>query len=155
MLMTMISMLGGGLIRLLPEVFAFLNKKTDNEHELAMLDKQFALESTREAAKQHTIEIQGGIDQTLALLAAQQSALAGQMQRTGLWIVDALNFLVRPLTTYFFLALFGMVKIATLVVALRALDPWLAIVQCWTPDDAATLSGILGFWFVSRVFDKK
>lgn len=154
MLITMLSMLGGGLVRLMPELFTLLNKKTDNAHELAMLDKQFALEATREASRRDTMMVQGDIDQTLALLDAQKTALSGQMQRTGFWLVDCLNFLVRPLTTYFFLLLFGLVKVATLAVALRALDPWLAIIQCWSADDAATLSGILGFWFVSRVFDK-
>ncbi len=32
MILTLLSMLGGGLMRLLPEVFAFLNKKTCNQH---------------------------------------------------------------------------------------------------------------------------
>jgi hypothetical protein len=101
------------------------------------------------------IVTQGGIDQTIALLDAQKAALTGQMQKVGIWWVDALNFLVRPLTTYYFLGLYGLVKLSTVIVALRANDPWVSIIQCWSPDDAAILSGILAFWFVGRVFDKK
>lgn len=155
MILSLLSMLGGGLLRMLPELIGFLNKKTDNAHELAMLDRQFQLESTRAAARVHEIEVQGNISETLALLSAQQEALKGQMQKVGVWWVDALNFLVRPLTTYYFLAFYGIVKLAMIVVAMRAADPWVSIIQCWSQEDGAILSGILAFWFVGRVFDKK
>jgi beta-xylosidase len=155
MLLTILSMLGGGFMRLLPELLTFLNKKTDNAHELAMLDRQFELEDRRAAARVQQIEVQGNIDHMLALLDAQKAALSGQMQKVGIRWVDAANFAVRPLTTYFFLAMYGVVKLATLVVAMRNTDPWLAVLQVWSADDAAILAGILAFWFVGRVFDKK
>lgn len=155
MLMTLISMLGGGFMRLLPEVLGLLNKKTDNAHELAMLDRQVALEQQRGANRLQEVQVQGDINQVLALLDAQKDALTGQMQKTGLWFVDALNFLVRPVTTYYFLCMYGAVKLATLVIASHTADPWHAILQCWTDDDKAILSGILAFWFVGRVFDKR
>ena len=155
MLMTLLSLFGGGLMRALPEFVGLWNKKTDNAHELAMLDRQFQLEQTRAAARMDELVAQGDIDQTLALLDAQKSALAGQMQKVGIRWVDALNFLVRPLTTYYFLGMYGLVKLSMIIVALRAVDPWVAIIQCWSADDAAILAGILSFWFVGRVFDKK
>ena len=155
MLMTLLSLFGGGLMRALPEFVGLWNKKTDNAHELAMLDRQAELEKTRASARHDDIVTQGGIDEMLALLDAQKSALAGQMQKVGIKWVDALNFLVRPLTTYYFLGMYGLVKLSMIVVALRGADPWVAIIQCWSADDAAILSGILAFWFVGRVFDKK
>lgn len=155
MLTTLLSLFGGGLMRALPEFIGLWNKKTDNQHELAMLDRQVELEKTRAGARMEEITTQGGIDQAIALLDAQKSALTGQMQKVGIRWVDALNFLVRPLTTYYFLGMYGLVKLATLVVALRTADQWSAIIQCWTADDGAILSGILAFWFVGRVFDKK
>lgn len=155
MLMTLLSLFGGGLMRALPELIGLWNKKTDNSHELAMLDRQVELEKTRAGARMDEIKEQGNIDQVLSLLDAQKAALQGQMQKTGIRFVDALNFLVRPLTTYYFLGMYGLVKLAMIVVALRAVDPWVAIIQCWSMDDAAILSGILSFWFVGRVFDKK
>ena len=153
--LSILSLLGGGLMRLLPELFAFMNKKTDNAHELAMLDRQAELEKTREASRRDTIVVQGDISQTLALLDAQKSALEGQMQKTGYWFVDAANFLVRPITTYYFLFCYGLVKTATLIVAMQQTDAWRAIITVWDDNDTATLAGILGFWFVGRVFDKK
>lgn len=153
-ILTLLSMLGGGLMRLLPELIGFMNKRTDNAHELAMLDRQFQLEATRSAARVHEIEVQGDISQAIAAMAAQGEALRGQMQVVGIAWVDALNFLVRPLTTYYFLAFYGIVKLAMIVVAMRAADPWVSIIQCWSSEDAAVLAGILSFWFVGRVFDK-
>lgn len=157
MLMTLLSLFGGGLMRALPEVIGLWNKKTDNAHEMAMLEKQFQLEKTRADARHDDIVTQGGIDQAIALLDAQKTALAGQMQKVGIKWVDALNFLVRPLTTYYFLGLYGLVKLAMLVAACKQPDAvWFnAVISVWTPDDGAILSGILAFWFVGRVFDKK
>jgi hypothetical protein len=149
-------MFGGGLMRLLPEVFSFLNKKTDNTHELAMLDKQFELEKTRAVNRMAEVELQGNFTEMLSLLDAQKSALEGQMQKTNIWWVDALNFLVRPLTTYFFLLMYGIAKIAMFFIAYDAnLNTWETIVNIYDAEDRAILSGILSFWFVGRVFDKK
>lgn len=155
MILTLLSMFGGGLMRLLPEVMGFFNKKVDNSHELAMMSLQLELQRSKSADDRATIMVQGDIDQSLAMLEAQRSALQGQMQKVGIRWVDALNFLVRPLTTYYFLLFYGIVKASMIVVAMRTADPWVSIIQCWTADDAAVLSGILAFWFVGRVFDKK
>jgi hypothetical protein len=156
MILTLLSMFGGGLMRLLPEVFSFLNKKTDNTHELAMLDKQFELEKTRAVNRMAEVELQGNFTEMLSLLDAQKSALEGQMQKTNIWWVDALNFLVRPLTTYFFLLMYGIAKIAMFFIAYDAnLNTWETIVNIYDAEDRAILSGILSFWFVGRVFDKK
>jgi hypothetical protein len=149
-------MLGGGLMRLLPELLGFLNKKTDNAHELAMLDRQFELEKTRASARMDEIQYQGDAAQTLALLDAQKSALTGQMQLTGIRWADALNFLVRPLTTYYMLLMYGIAKVALFAVAVQhGGNVWAAVLQVYDSEDRALLTGILSFWFVGRVLDKK
>ncbi|UMR33158.1 hypothetical protein MJ904_13900 [Massilia sp. MB5] len=167
MILSLLSMLGGGLLRLLPELLGFLNKKTDNAHELAMLERQFQLEQQRvasrstehlaaEAAALQRIELQAGAAETLALLDAQKTALCGQMQRLGIWWADALNFLVRPLATYYVLLLYGLAKLAMYVVAVKTgISGWEAILRIYDSEDRAILSGILAFWFVGRVFDKQ
>ena len=156
MLLTLLSMLGGGLMRLLPELLSFLNKKTDNAHELAMLDRQFELEKTRADARMAELQVTGDYTQALALLDTQKEALRGQMQRTGIKIVDALNFLVRPLTTYYMLILYGMFKVALFTVTVKSGIPVFdTIIRIYDAEDRAILSGILSFWFVGRVFEKK
>lgn len=156
MLLTLLSMLGGGLMRLLPELISFFNKKTDNAHELAMLDRQFELEKTRAQSRMEEIQVSGDYSQALALLDTQKEALRGQMQRTGIRIVDMLNFLVRPLTTYYMLILYGVFKVALFAVTVNSGIPVFdTIVRVYDEEDRAILSGILSFWFVGRVFEKK
>lgn len=155
MILSLLSMLGGGLLRLLPELFAFLNKKTDNDHELAMMDKQMELEKLRGANQMAVTEVQTNAEQMVHLLDAQAEALKAQMQITGIKIVDALNFLVRPIATYYVLAMYGLAKLAKFMLMWQAgTGTWQAIDTLYTVDDLAILSGILGFWFVGRVFDK-
>jgi hypothetical protein len=156
MIMTLLSMLGGGLMRLLPELLTLLNKRTDNAHELLLMDKQLALQQTKAADDRETIQTQGDVDQLLALLAAQKEAITGQMQKTGITVVDALNFLVRPLATYYLLCLYGLAKLAMFALAIKAgIGGWEAILRLYSDDDRNILGGILSFWFVGRVFDKR
>ena len=155
MLLSILSALGGGLLRMLPELFSFMNKKTDNAHELALMDKQIEAERSKGADARATITTQGDIDQMLALLGAQKEALSGQMQKTGFLFVDALNFLVRPLTTYLLLALYIGHKVGGAVLMYQTGTPAAKVfVDIYTGDDFALLSGILGFWFVSRTLSK-
>lgn len=184
MLLTLLSMLGGGALRLLPEVFGLLNKKADNEHELSMLDKQIALQNLENEGKKAVADAQAQAAESVADTqaasadhqadaAALQDALAKQFALLGehfqtignKWVdginalfrsfVDVLNMLVRPATTYYFLGMYGFYKYALLNVAMEQLDKWHAILSVWTTDDINILAGILSFWFVGRVFDKR
>lgn len=156
MIISLLTMLGGGLMRLLPELLGFLNKKTDHAHELAMLDRQFQLEQTRASARMAEIQYQGDVNQALALLQAQSTAVASQMQLTGIRWADALNFLVRPLATYYVLILYGLAKVALFMTALHAGgNVWAAVLQVYDEQDRAILTGVLSFWFVGRVLEKR
>lgn len=155
-MLTLLSLIGGGLLRILPELLQFLNRKTDNKHELDMFDRQIQLESFQSANRREEIVINGSFEETLAVLDAQKTALKSQMQVTGIGFVDALNFLVRPLTTYYMLAIYGLSKLAMAIVAYHAgVDAWVVISSLYNDDDKSILMGILSFWFVGRVFDKK
>jgi hypothetical protein len=155
MLTTLLSLLGGGFMRLLPELITLWQSKADNAHELAMLQAQVELEKVKGTEQRATMEVQGAIDEAVASLNAQIGALHDQMQKTGIGFVDALNFLVRPLTTYLFLIMFALYKISLTAIAMSQADVWHSILSVYTADDVAMLGGILSFWFVGRVFDKK
>jgi hypothetical protein len=156
MFLTLLMSLGGGLMRLLPEVVAFFNKKTDNSHELALMDKQVELEKTKSALHQQEVQTQGAVDMNVAELAALSEALKGQMQVTGNRLVDTLNFLVRPAVTYFLLLLYALSKVAMFVLAVQhGITGWDAIVKVYDPEDRALLSGIISFWFVGRTLDRQ
>jgi hypothetical protein len=171
MIASIISLLGGGLLRAIPELLGLWGKKTDNDHELAMLKAQTELERLTAADKLATTQAQGVVDTVVAAMAAQTEALKGQMQPlviplTGIkWldaidalistVTNALNMLVRPLTTYYFLAIYGTYKAALLAQALQTHDAWAAIILVYTADDQQMLAGVMGFWFMGRVFDKQ
>jgi hypothetical protein len=155
MILTLLSMLGGGLMRLLPEVFSILKQRGDNQHELAMLDKQIALEQTRSAMRQDEIRTQGEADMNLAQMDALSEALKGQMQLTHMWFIDALNFAVRPTTTYYLLTMYGLAKLAMYQIAIaHGTSGWEAILKLYDEEDRAILSGTLAFWFVGRSIEK-
>lgn len=155
MILSLLSLLGGGLMRLLPEIFAMLKQRGDNQHELALLDKQIALEQTRSAMRQDEIRTQGEADLNLAEMSALTEALKGQMQLTHVGWVDALNFAVRPVATGYLLALYGLAKLAMYQVALaHGVGGWEAILKVYDSEDRAILSGILGFWFLNRTISK-
>ena len=156
MILDILSLFGGGLLRLLPEIMAFLNKKTDNAHELALMDKQVELQQLKGSQEVAHTELQGNIDQALAGMNLQMEALKGQMQKTSIWIVDVMNFMVRPLTTYYFLALYGSFKLGLIIVGYHSGVPfWEVMTQVYDDQDRQALWGILGFWFVGRSFDKQ
>ena len=156
MFLTLLMSLGGGLMRLLPEVVAFLNKKADNAHELAMMDKQAELEKTKSLMRQDEIKTQGQVDMNVAELAALSEALKGQMQITGHGFVDTLNFMVRPAVTYFLLLLYATAKVAMFVMAVRnGISGWDAIIKVYDEEDRAMLSGILSFYFIGRTLDRQ
>lgn len=156
MLLTLLMSLGGGLMRLLPEVVAFLNKRTDNQHELAMMDKQAELEKTKSVMRQQEIQTQGQVDMNVAELAALQEALKGQMQVTGNSFADMLNFLVRPATTYYLLLLYGLSKVAMFMLATQSgIAGWEAIAKVYDEEDRAMLAGVMSFWYVGRTLDRQ
>jgi hypothetical protein len=81
-------------------------------------------------------------------------AIKAQSQLTGNKIVDGLNMLVRPLTTYYIVLLWGCKKTAEIIFAMQTSDTVHALISTWTENDQAMLTGVLTFWFVGRVFDK-
>jgi len=111
-----------------------------------MLDKQFQPEQARGAQQIQQTEVQGDYSAILAMLNAQKEALKGQMQITNIRIVDALNFLVRPTVTYFFVILYALAKVAMFAIAMRSgLTGWDSIMRIYDHEDRAILSGLLAY----------
>jgi len=68
---------------------------------------------------------------------------------------DALSSSVRPVITYWFMALYCAAKTAAFVAAVTAGAGWgAAILYAWTEADQALWAGVLNFWFLGRVFDR-
>ena len=144
----------GGLFRLAPEVLKWLDRKDERAHELSMLDKEMSFAQIRAEQAMHTVDAQVDVAQ----LDAIGKALKGQanMAIAAGKFVAGISALVRPLVTYWVVALWSGVKIASIVLVYQSGGSWQEmLLKNWGPDDNAILSMLLIFWFVGRSIDKK
>lgn len=148
------SLLGGifgGLLRLAPEAFKFFDRKGERLHELAMLNKEMEFAKVRGEIEMHKVEANISMSELNAIGVAIQEQ--GETARSAGWFVAALSALVRPLVTYWIVALWSLHKLASLSMAYEVNADWRAVMMVsWTADDMTILAMILGFWFVSRSF---
>jgi hypothetical protein len=154
----------GGLARLAPEVLRLLDRKNERKHELALLDKNTAAEQARAAAGIKEREQSADAAQVLAGLDALKSAIASQGQLTGVKWIDGINQTVRPFLTYGIVAPYAFGKSLVFAAlcwagfAKLGLDATVvreAITATYTAADMAIVAGVLNFWFLGRVFDKR
>jgi hypothetical protein len=149
------SILGGllgGVFRVVPEIFKFLDAKNDRAHELAMQDKQ--LEFFKIQGQQKVDEAR--VYQEAVDVQALSDVLVAQAKPTGNWLVDFLNALVRPLITYVLLCLYIAVKYTTgMALHSQGIDALTIAKTLYTPDDQALFWGIVNFWFLDRVIKAK
>ena len=155
MIETLLGGLLGGFFRLAPEVLKWLDRQGERLHELAMQDK--ALEFERLRGSQRIEEI-GSLSEMVwnsgALAALKESAEA-QGRPTRVKWVDALSASVRPVITYWFMALYCAAKAAVFIsLLLGGHGVGNSILAIWTDADQALWAGVLNFWFLGRVFER-
>ena len=88
-----------------PEFLKWLTRKGEREHELAMQDKALEFEKIRGA--QRMDEIGAGADAAwnVGAIETLRDAVRTQGEKTGVRWADALSSSVRPVITYWFMAL--------------------------------------------------
>ena len=153
MLETLLGSLLGGVFRIVPEVMKLLDVKNEREHEAKMMEKEMEFAKIKgEISMRETVATM-----TVAEIGAMSEALKeqGQTARAAGKFVSAISALVRPLVTYWFVALYSAVKIASILMAYEDSGNWKEVlVTSWNPDDMAMLMLILTFWFVGRVWER-
>jgi hypothetical protein len=155
MIETLLGGLLGGAFRLAPEILKWLDRKGERGHELAMQDKALEFEKIRGA--QRMSEIGAGADAAwnVGAIETLREAVRSQGEKTGVRWADALSSSVRPVITYWFMALYCAAKTATIAAAVTGGAGWgVAILYAWTEADQALWAGVLNFWFLGRVFDR-
>jgi len=155
MIETLLGGLLGGAFRLAPEILKWLDRKGERGHELAMQDKALEFEKLRGA--QRMSEIGAGADAAwnVGAIETLREAVRTQGEKTGVRWADALSSSVRPVITYWFMALYCSAKTATVAAAVTGGAGWgVAILYAWTEADQALWAGVLNFWFLGRVFDR-
>ena len=155
MIETLLGGLLGGVFRIVPEFLKWLDSKNERKHELAMQDKQLEFQKVMGSQKMEGVEAQGQADWNVGALDTLKSAIAGQAVPSGVRWVDALSSSVRPVVTYWFMALFCSVKVALFFSYMQTDVSWVdAIKLLWGESDMALFAGIMNFWFLGRVWDK-
>jgi hypothetical protein len=155
MIETLLGGLLGGAFRLAPELLKWLDRKSERGHELAMQDKALEFEKVRGASRMAEIGATADTAWNTGAMEAFKEAVAGQGRPSGVKWADALSTSVRPIITYWFMALYCAAKAAAFVAALNAGAGWgTAVLAAWTDADQALWSGVLNFWFVGRVFER-
>lgn len=155
MIETLLGGLLGGAFRLAPEILKWLDRNGERSHELAMQDKALAFEKLRGAQRMAEIGASADAVWNSGAIEALKEAVTGQGRLSGVKWVDALSSSVRPVLTYWFMALYCAAKSAAFAAAVTAGAGWgTAIVHAWTEADQALWAGVLNFWFLGRVFDR-
>lgn len=153
---TLLGGLLGGIFRVIPEFFKWLDAKDERKHELAMQDKALDFQRLKGDQRVEEIRTQGQQDWNAGALEALKAAISAQAVPTGVKWVDALSGLMRPLITLqWVILLYPAVIVSGFVLAVSGGTPPLqALIGCFGPDEKALTAGILNFWFLGRVFEK-
>lgn len=155
MIETLLGGLLGGVFRIAPEILKWLDRKNERKHELDMQDKALEFEKLKGDQRLDEIGAKGQQDWNVETLKALKESIAAQAAQTGVKWIDGLSSSVRPVVTYWFMALYCAAKTAVFIAALQAGSAWHeAIRLSWTEADQALWAGILNFWFLGRVFDR-
>lgn len=155
MIETLLGGLLGGVFRIAPELLKWLDRKNERKHELDMQDKALEFEKFRGDQRLDEISAKGQQDWNVEALKALKDSILAQATQTGVKWIDGLSSSVRPVVTYWFMALYCAAKTAVSVASLQAGSAWHEAVRLsWTEADQALWAGILNFWFLGRVFDR-
>lgn len=156
MLTALLSFLGSGILRLLPELFTLFKEKKDADHEFRMAQLQLEIDKARATQQLDLAHVNAEISLNQAEATGLIEALKAQGQPTGIKFVDALNALVRPILTYYWCIVMYTAWKATIIY--QAIDSKVPFVQMapviMTEFDLNVVSSIIGFWFVDRAIRK-
>lgn len=158
MLLTILSALFGGVLRLAPELLKFFDAQNDRAHELAMQDKALEFQKLTGMQRIEEMQMQTQSQMQSAQFNAMANAYATQaaMAQYGGKFASFISALVRPSVTAFVFAMWAAHKIALMVYAWHLTgDMTQVLINNWDPDDTSMLMMIVSFWFVGRAVEKR
>jgi hypothetical protein len=156
MIETLLGGLLGGAFRLAPELLKWLDRQGERRHELAMQDKALEFERVRGAQRMAEIGAAGDAAFDAGAIEALRQAIGAQSRPSGVRWADALSTSVRPVITYGLMGLYCAVKAAIVATALHAGVGWeTTVLRAWSEADQALWAGVLNFWFLSRVWERR
>jgi len=148
----------GGLFRLAPEFLKWMDKRNERQHELAMFDRTCQLEAQRGQQKLAEIGAQreAAIDTgTIEALKAAITSQTEMVKSAGGWVAS-LSASVRPVVTYWILAIWSFIHIWFAYMGwLNGMPPSDVFKSVMSADFAALVSGTLNYWFLDRTLNKR
>jgi len=148
----------GGVFRLAPEFLKAFDRKNERTHELAMFQEQCKLETIR--GQQKLAEIGAARDAAIdvGVIDSFKAAIEQQTEMTkaaGGWVA-ALSASVRPVITYWVLAIWSFVHVWYAYNAWYAGSAPIEVFKTMmTADFAALVAGTLNYWFLDRTLAKR
>jgi hypothetical protein len=147
----------GGLSRLGQHYLDMQDKDKERVHELAMFDKQVALQAQKTDAERDLRRMDADSAKDTGELNALVQAISSQAAEAtaaGGWVLS-LSASVRPITSYWLLAIYTASKAAILYLDLTAnIGIAEALKAAYTEFDGALLGSIMSFWFADRSLRK-
>lgn len=147
----------GGLFRLAPEILKWLDKKDERKHELSMMEYQLKADELRGKIAIDTINAQTealiGVSEMNAIIEATKA----QAVQTGIKFVDAINALMRPLITFWWVLVLYTVSMGVQYYMLlkNEFSAGTAVLMVFGPDEKSIAASIISFWFVDRSLRRK
>ena len=147
----------GGLFRLAPEILKWLDKKDERKHELSMMEYQLKADELRGKIAIDTINAQTealiGVSEMNAIIEATKA----QAVQTGIKFVDAINALMRPLITFWWVLVLYTVSVGVQYYMLlkNEFSAGTAVLMVFGPDEKSIAASIISFWFVDRSLRRK
>ena len=147
----------GGLFRLVPEILKWLDKKDERKHELSMMEYQLKADELRGKIAIDTINAQTealiGVSEMNAIIEATKA----QAVQTGIKFVDAINALMRPLITFWWVLVLYTTSMGVQYYMLlkNEFSAGTAVLMVFGPDEKAIAASIISFWFVDRSLRRK
>ena len=152
---TVLSGIFGGVLRLAPELFKFLDAKNDRKHELDLQDKALEFQKLKGDQRLEEIGAQGAADWNTGAIDALKTAIEGQDKLSGIRWIDGFSKLMRPLITFQWVVLLypGVIVTTFVLLILNGVPVIDAMGIVFGPEEKALVSFIVDFWFVGRVLE--
>jgi hypothetical protein len=154
----LIGLIFGGVSRLGQHWMDLKEKASERDHEFRMYEQQITLADKRYTAEAEfrrmdaqSAETQGDIELMLAGIKAQ----ASEAKAAGGWVAQ-LSASVRPVLSYWLLALYTVSKLCALYLAIAGGAEFAAAVNAsYTAFDGTILASVISFYFADRSLRKR
>ena len=160
---TLFGGLLGGIFRIIPEIFKYLDRKNERKHELALQDKMIEFQKLAGSQKIEEIKTTAYLEYDKGAMQALVEAIKGQETPSGIKWIDGFSKLMRPIiTTQWVVLLYPSVIFANFLILLFYTNEPITIQKIATvlpmifgENEKAICAGIINFWFLDRVLRKR